>query len=123
MRAERRASIAAMESTVAGYQHTVLTAFGQIADILTALEHDQEQIAAQQKAFEVAETNLSLARESFSAGNTGVLQILDAQRLSQRARIGVVRAQAQRVQDMVELMVALGGATEVTAPASEQEVR
>lgn len=123
LRAERRASIAAMESTVAGYQHTVLTAFGQIADILTALEHDQEQIAAQQKAFEVAETNLSLARESFSAGNTGVLQILDAQRLSQRARIGVVRAQAQRVQDMVELMVALGGETDVAAPASEQEVR
>lgn len=123
LRAERRAALAAVDSSLASYQQTVLTAFAQVADILTALEHDAEQIAAQQKAFDVAQTNLSLARESFGAGNTGVLQILDAQRLSQRARIGVVRAQTQRVQDLIELMVALGGEQPIATPASEQQVR
>jgi len=123
LRAERRAALAAVDSAFASYQQTVLTAFAQVADILTALEHDAEQIAAQQKAFDVAQTNLSLARESFSAGNTGVLQILDAQRLSQRARIGVVRAQAQQVQDLIELMVALGGEQPDATAASEQQVR
>lgn len=115
LRAERRAAIAAMEGTLASYQQTVLTAFGQVADVLTALEHDEEQMAAQQKALDLAETNLGLARESFSAGNSGVLQILDAQRLAQRARIGVVRAQTQRLQDTVELIVALGGNPETVA--------
>jgi NodT family efflux transporter outer membrane factor (OMF) lipoprotein len=120
LRAERRAALAAVDGALASYQQTVLTAFAQVADTLTALEHDAELIAAQQKAFDVAQTNLSLARESFSAGNTGVLQILDAQRLSQRARIGVVRAQAQQVQDLIELMVALGGEQPAATPASEQ---
>jgi outer membrane protein TolC len=53
--------------------------------------------------------NLSLTRESYSAGNTGVLQVLEAQRQSQQARLGLVRAQAQRYQDTVELLLALGG--------------
>ena len=123
LRAERRASMAALQGALASYQHTVLNAFGQVADVLTALEHDSEQIAAQQKALDLAETNLTMARESFSAGNSGVLQILDAQRLAQRARIGVVRAQAQRVQDTVELMVALGGDASAVSTAAEPQTR
>jgi NodT family efflux transporter outer membrane factor (OMF) lipoprotein len=109
LRAERRASEAAMQAALARYEQTVLTAFGQVADVLAALEHDIEQTAAQQRALDVAESNLSLTRESYSAGNVGVLQILDAERLVQRARIGVARARAQRMQDTAELIVALGG--------------
>jgi NodT family efflux transporter outer membrane factor (OMF) lipoprotein len=109
LRAERRASEAAMLAALAKYEQTVLTAFGQVADVLAALEHDAEQTTAQQRALDVAESNLSLTRESYSAGNVGVLQILDAERLAQRARIGVARARAQRMQDTAELIVALGG--------------
>ena len=43
------------------------------------------------------------------AGNTGVLQVLEAQRQSQQARLGLVRAQAQRLEDIIELQLALGG--------------
>ncbi len=50
-----------------------------------------------------------LTRESYTAGNTGVLQVLEAQRQSQQARLGLVRAQAQRYEDTVELQLALGG--------------
>jgi len=109
LRAERRASIAAGQAALAQYEQTVLVAFGQIADVLTALEHDAEQITAQEQALSVAESNLSLTRESYSAGNVGVLQILDAERAAQRARLGVVRARAQRLADTAELMVGLGG--------------
>jgi outer membrane protein TolC len=38
-----------------------------------------------------------------------VLQVLDAQRLYQQARLGYVRAVAQRYLDTVELFLALGG--------------
>jgi len=107
--AQKRAAEAAMQASLANYEQTVLTAFRQVADVLAALEHDSQQTEAQQRALEVAESSLSLTRESYSAGNTGVLQILDAERQVQRARIGVARARAQKMQDTAELVVALGG--------------
>lgn len=108
-RAEKRASEAAMQASLARYEQTVLSAFRQVADVLAALEHDSQQTDAQQRALNVAESSLALTRESYTAGNTGVLQILDAERQVQRARIGVAKARAQRMQDTAELVVALGG--------------
>jgi len=119
LRAERRAAEAARQAALASYEQTVLTAFGQVADVLAALEHDAEFTTAQQQFLDVAENNLALTRESYSAGNVGVLQILDAERLVQRARIGVAGAHAQRLQDTAELIVALGGDSPLdTATAS-----
>jgi len=109
LRAERRASIAAGQAALAQYEETVLSAFGQIADVLTSLEHDAEQIAAEEQALAAAESSLALTRDSYSAGNVGVLQALDAERTAQRARMGVVRARAKRLADTAELMVGLGG--------------
>jgi outer membrane protein TolC len=57
----------------------------------------------------VAAENLELTRESYSAGNSGVLQVLEAQRQNQQARLGLVRAQSQHLQDAVQLFLALGG--------------
>jgi len=114
-RAQKRAAEAAMQASLANYEQTVLSAFRQVADVLAALEHDAQQTEAQQRALEVAESSLALTRESYSAGNTGVLQILDAERQVQRARIGVARARAQRMQDTAELVVALGGDSPVEA--------
>ncbi len=48
-------------------------------------------------------------RVAYQAGNVGILQVLDAQRQSEQARLGYVRAQAQRYQDTVQLFLALGG--------------
>ncbi|HTU57917.1 MAG TPA: efflux transporter outer membrane subunit [Polyangiales bacterium] len=108
-RAQKRAAEAAMQASLANYEQTVLTAFRQVADVLAALEHDSQATEAQQRALDVAESSLALTRESYSAGNTGVLQILDAERQVQRARIGVARARAQKMQDTAQLVVALGG--------------
>jgi len=114
-RAEKRASEAAMQGALARYEKTVLGAFEQVANVLAALEHDTQQVTAQQSALDVAEQNLALTRDSYSAGNVGVLQILDAERLVQRARIGMARARAERMQDTAELIVALGGNNTLSA--------
>jgi NodT family efflux transporter outer membrane factor (OMF) lipoprotein len=119
--AQRRAAEAAMQASLAKYEQTVLDAFRQVADVLAALEHDAQQTEAQQRALDVAESSLALTRESYSAGNTGVLQILDAERQVQRARIGVARARAQRMQDTAELVVALGGDSPLTAEIKTAE--
>jgi NodT family efflux transporter outer membrane factor (OMF) lipoprotein len=109
LRAQKRAAVAALQASAANYQQTVLEAFGQVADSLEALEHDAEQLDAQAHAQDAARENVDLTRKSYNEGNVGVLQVLDAERLYQNARLGYVRAQAQRYMDTVQLFLALGG--------------
>lgn len=116
LRAEKRAAVEAMHASAAYYQQTVLEAFGQVADLLDALNHDAEQLEAQAHAQEAAQSNLDLARASYSEGNAGVIQVLDAQRAFQQARLGFVKSEAQRYLDTVQLFLALGGTTPVGTP-------
>jgi NodT family efflux transporter outer membrane factor (OMF) lipoprotein len=109
LRARERAANEAMHASLASYEQVVLRSFGQVADALEALDHDAELLSSEQSAVAISSENLSLTRESYTAGNTGVLQVLEAQRQSQQARLGLVRAQAQRFEDTVQLMLALGG--------------
>jgi len=118
LRAERRAAENAMHASAANYEQTVLMAFGQVADTLDALEHDAQQLDAQAHAESSAKESLDLTRLSYHEGNVGVLQVLDAERLYQRARLGYVRAQSQQYLDTAQLFLALGGAgPEAEAPA------
>lgn len=111
LRAQRRGAQDAMQAALASYQQTLLQSFGQVADVLSALDHDAEQLAAQKNALDSSDANLKLTRESYRVGNVGVLQVLDAERLYQQAQLGYVRAQAQRYQDTLQLFLALGGSS------------
>ena len=109
LRAERRASIDALDASLARYRQTVLAAFGQVTDTLRALGHDAELTAAEREALESASTALELQRVSYAAGRSNRLQLLDAERAYQRARLGYARATVQRYADSAQLLVALGG--------------
>jgi NodT family efflux transporter outer membrane factor (OMF) lipoprotein len=109
LEAQRRFTEDQFNATLATYEETVLQAFGQVADVLEALSHDAELLAEQQRALAAAESSLNLTRRSYSIGNVGILQVLDAQRLVERARLGYVRAKAQRYLDTAQLFVAMGG--------------
>jgi NodT family efflux transporter outer membrane factor (OMF) lipoprotein len=109
LRAERRAALDGLNASAAHYQEVVLESFGQVADVLDALTHDAELVAAQAKALATATDNVELARESYRAGNTDILQVIDAQRRRLDAQVGVLRAEAQQYLDTVELFLALGG--------------
>ena len=110
LRAEKRAAVDAMRSTAANYEQTVLEAFSQVADSLEALDNGAEQLRAQASAEATARETVTMTRQSYNEGNVGVLQVLDAERRYQQARLGYVRAQAQRYMDTAQLMLALGGA-------------
>ena len=114
LRDRQRAALDAMHGSLANYEQVVLSSFDQVADALEALDHDQELLASEQSAVATAADNLALTRESYSAGNSGVLQVLEAQRQNQQARLGLVSAQSQRLQDTVQLLLALGGRTPQT---------
>jgi NodT family efflux transporter outer membrane factor (OMF) lipoprotein len=110
LRAEKRAAVDALRSSGANYEQTVLTAFSQVADTLEALDNGADQLRAQANAEASARDTVTMTRQSYNEGNVGVLQVLDAERRYQQARLGYVRAQAQRYIDTAQLMLALGGA-------------
>jgi outer membrane protein TolC len=107
--AERQAALAAFKASAADYQQVVLQAFGQVADILQALAHDAKLLEAQKRALDTASESLRLQTVNYSGGGIGILNLLDAQRQYQQARLGYVRAEAQRYRDTVQLFVAMGG--------------
>jgi NodT family efflux transporter outer membrane factor (OMF) lipoprotein len=127
-RAERRAALADFKASAADYQQTVLQSFGQVADILEALAHDADLLAAQQRALTLASESVRLQRINYIGGGAGLLGLLDAQRQQQQALLGYVRTQAQRYQDTTQLLVAMGGgwwdadlaAADNAGPAREQ---
>lgn len=123
LRAERRAAEDAMRATAANYEQAVLSAFAQVADALEALDHDAERLDTQDRAQDAARANVDLARASYREGNVGVLQVLDAERLYQRARLGYVQATGQRYIDTARLFLALGGSAPPAAATTGAALR
>jgi NodT family efflux transporter outer membrane factor (OMF) lipoprotein len=107
--ADRRTALAEFKASAADYRQTVLQAFGQVADVLQALRHDAQLLAAQQHAVDLATESVRLQRIRYSGGGAGILELLDAQRQYQQAQLGYVRAEAQRYQDTIQLLAAMGG--------------
>lgn len=110
LQAQRAAAIDAYTAQLASYRQTVLQAFGQVADALAALDHDAMLVDAQRKALATAQATLELTQQSYQAGQASLLQLLDAQRQYQQARLGHARASAQRCADTAQLFIAMGGA-------------
>jgi len=123
LQAQKRGAEDAYQAALADYEETVLDSFRQVADLLAGLGHDAELLSAEQSAYQSAATALRLQRTSYTLGNSTLLQVLDAQRIFQQARIGLARAEAQRYLDTAQLFVAMGGggwehmATQATATA------
>ena len=115
--AQQRAAKDALDASWAGYRQTVISAFGQVADELQALAHDDEAVKDQMAAVAVADEALRLARLSYAAGNSTLFQLLDPERQREQALLGLVRAQTQRLIDTAQLMVALGSGWWNTPPA------
>jgi NodT family efflux transporter outer membrane factor (OMF) lipoprotein len=115
--AQRRAAIDGYKAALATYRQTILTAFGEVADRLQALANGAEQVRAEQAAARTAEDALDLARRSYAVGNSGILDVIDAERRLAQARLGLSQAQAQRLLDTARLYLALGGTPISTARA------
>jgi NodT family efflux transporter outer membrane factor (OMF) lipoprotein len=113
LRAERRAAQDEYQAAFAAYQQTVLNAFGQVAAALQALVNDAELLSAQQRALDSAAASFTLTRQAYTGGNAGYTQVLDAERLDQQAELGRVQADGQRYIDIVKLLLAAGGRTDV----------
>jgi NodT family efflux transporter outer membrane factor (OMF) lipoprotein len=106
---QERAAKAAYIQAAEQYRSTVLTAFQNVADTLTALEQDAEAVKASAAAADAAKVTLDLAQRQLQGGYAGYLSLLNAEQALQLSVIGLVQAQASRYADTAALFQALGG--------------
>jgi NodT family efflux transporter outer membrane factor (OMF) lipoprotein len=103
LRANKREAEAQARASLAQYRETVLTAFSQVADALTALAHDDDRLKALAAAQTSAERALRDARTAYTLGGGPLAAVVDAQRQLDRARLDTVQAQSQKLMDIITL--------------------
>jgi NodT family efflux transporter outer membrane factor (OMF) lipoprotein len=115
LRAEQRAAVDGYHAALADYRQVILGSFAEVADSMQALSNDEEQLNSQAVAAQTAATARDLVRRSYAVGNSGILDVLDAERSTAQAQLGLARARAQRLIDTARLYRALGGTPIPTA--------
>jgi NodT family efflux transporter outer membrane factor (OMF) lipoprotein len=106
---QERGARAAYTQAAEQYRSTVLTAFQNVADTLTALEQDAEGLKAAANATDAAKITLELSQRQYKDGYASYLSLLSAEQAYQQTRINLVQAQANRYADTAALFQALGG--------------
>ncbi len=106
LRAHVQRANAAQRAALAVYQETVLEAFVQVADVMSAIGNAQQTLIAQQQAVRTADVNVRNAQFAYRNGAGTLLNVVDAQRQANRARLGAVDAQVLLYQNIAALYVA-----------------
>jgi NodT family efflux transporter outer membrane factor (OMF) lipoprotein len=106
---QERAAWAAYEQAAQGYRSTVLTAFQNVADTLSALTQDAEALKAASTAERSAAVTLELTRKQQEGGYAGYLALLNAEQAYQQSLLVLTQARANRYADTAALFQALGG--------------
>jgi NodT family efflux transporter outer membrane factor (OMF) lipoprotein len=104
-----QAARANYEQSAAQYKSTVLTAFQNVADSLTALEQDAQALKAAAAADAAAKATLDIIQYQLKDGYNNTLGLLQAEQAYQQAHIALLQAEASRYADTAALFQALGG--------------
>jgi NodT family efflux transporter outer membrane factor (OMF) lipoprotein len=104
-----RAARAAYTQADEQYRGTVLTAFQNVADTLSALQQDADALKAAAAAKDAASVTLDLTKKQLESGYASYLALLSAEQAYQQALINLVQAQSNRYADTAALFQALGG--------------
>jgi NodT family efflux transporter outer membrane factor (OMF) lipoprotein len=109
LRAQARAARDAFKAQASTYRSVVLSALGQVADDLWALQYDAELLTVDRHSVDVASEALKLQQTSYQVGTTNVLNLIDAERTYAQARLSFATAEVQQFEDTAGLLVAIGG--------------
>jgi len=121
----RRATVeqyrAQYDQTVANYRNTVLTAFEQVEDNLSALRILSQEIQEQDTAIASAQRSLNLATDRYRLGIDPYLNVITAQTTLFSNQQTAVNLRIEQIVDSVQLIEALGGGWDSsTLPTSQQ---
>jgi NodT family efflux transporter outer membrane factor (OMF) lipoprotein len=103
------AARATFDQAAAQYRSTVITAFQNVADVLSALRTDAVALDKALAAERATLRSLDIARQRLQLGDINYLLLLNAQQTYQSALLNVVLARANRFADTAALYQALGG--------------
>ncbi|MGF6602661.1 NodT family efflux transporter outer membrane factor (OMF) lipoprotein [Paraburkholderia sp. GAS448] len=104
-----KGATAQYDGAVADYRQTVLVAFQQVEDNLSALHTLAGEADSQQRATSAAELSLKLTTNRYQAGAVNYLDVVTAQTIALTNERTADQIQARRVDASVLLLKALGG--------------
>ena len=107
--AEVRVARANYDANVAVYRQTVLTAFQQVEDELSALRILEQQARATTLAVTAAQRSVSIALNTYRAGTAAYTNVITQQTLLLGNQESALTVQANRLLASVALVQALGG--------------
>ena len=96
-------------ASVATYRQTVLSAFQQVEDQLAAVPILTRELRVQEEAVKAAEQAVQIALNEYSAGTQNFTTVVTAQATALGDEESALSTRAQRLTDVVTLIVALGG--------------
>ncbi|PVX73174.1 efflux transporter outer membrane subunit [Paraburkholderia unamae] len=97
------------DGAVAGYRQTVLTAFQQVEDNLSALDTLASEAESQQRATAAAQLSLKLTTNRYQAGAVNYLDVVTAQTIALANERNEQQIAGRRLDASVRLLQALGG--------------
>ncbi len=117
IRAGKAQARAAYEEAISNYRQRILNAFADVETSLSALTSLNAEKQAQERALANSRKAAELADTRYKAGFVSYLEVVDANRAVLQSERAFVQVAAQRMNDTVRLIKALGGGwqTGVTA--------
>lgn len=107
--ARAEAFLERVEISLASYASTVLTAWREVEDALSADQFLALQEEAQKRALEEAAFAEDLAERQYQAGTVTIFNLIDAQTRRLNAESALVSARSARATNRVQYYLALGG--------------
>ena len=121
IRAQARQALALNDAAIATFSGIALRAFREVESAL-ATEHS---LAAQERFLETELQQANLAEtqayRDYSQGIVGILSVLEAQRRASNARSSMISLRNGRIQNRIDLHLALGGDFETPPPSQVEE--
>jgi NodT family efflux transporter outer membrane factor (OMF) lipoprotein len=105
---------AAYDETVAQYRQTVLTAFQQVEDGLSALRILEDEATSTDRAVKAAQQSLDISTDQYRNGMTSYLQVISSQTATLQNQRAVTNVLTRRMLASVSLIQALGGGWDVS---------
>ncbi len=104
-----RAQVAAWEEAKARYQQTVITAFGEVSNALTAQTKLAAARLARERSVGAYQESVRLSRVRYMSGLAGYFEVLEAQQRLFPEEIALAKVQLDQLLTVVTLYRALGG--------------
>ena len=121
-RAQVQQAQANYDATAAAYRQTVLTAFQQVEDNLSALRVLENESAVLEQAVKSAQRAVTVSQAQYIGGTATYLQVITTQTIALQDERSAIDVQTRRMTAAVLLIEALGGGWDASALPTAQSL-